>query len=71
MPEPTPKSLQRSVDYFDLGVDDDTASVLAEQFTQQDAVLESLGTLETPEPPERESWEPDPEEDDLGAWLTR
>jgi aspartyl-tRNA(Asn)/glutamyl-tRNA(Gln) amidotransferase subunit A len=67
--DPTPERIDAYADRLSLSVAD--AEALAEQFAQQDAVLEPLDGLAPDDPPEREHWDPDPEDDDLGGWLTR
>jgi Asp-tRNA(Asn)/Glu-tRNA(Gln) amidotransferase A subunit family amidase len=65
---PTPEQLDAYAGRLGLSIDD--ADALAEQFAQQDAVLDALDALAPDDPPEREYWNPAPD-DDLGAWLTR
>jgi len=65
----SPEELAAYADQLSLSVAD--ADALVEQFAQQDAVLDALEELAPDDPPEREYWDPDPEDDDLGAWLTR
>ncbi len=66
---PSPEDVAAYADRLSLSVAD--ADALAEQFAEQDAVLDALDAVAAPEPPEREHWAPDPDADELGAWLTR
>ncbi|MFD1525541.1 amidase family protein, partial [Halolamina salina] len=66
---PSPEDVAAYADRLSLSVAD--ADALAEQFAEQDAVLDAFDAEPPAAPPEREHWDPDPETDELGAWLTR
>ncbi|GAB7095162.1 Asp-tRNA(Asn)/Glu-tRNA(Gln) amidotransferase subunit GatA [Halolamina litorea] len=68
---PNPAALRQYAERLSLSIDGDEAAALAEQFAEQDAVLDALDALVLDDPPERDYWDPDPEEDELGGWLTR
>ncbi|AEN04875.1 Amidase [halophilic archaeon DL31] len=73
MPEETPNSDDVQLDAARLSLDipDAVVEALAEQFAHQDTILEALEGIGSVDPPDRDHWEPDPETDELGAWLTR
>jgi Asp-tRNA(Asn)/Glu-tRNA(Gln) amidotransferase A subunit family amidase len=70
-PHPTPDDVQRYAERAGIPLDDDAAAAFAEQFAQQDDVLESLDALAPPVPPERDYWQPTDDDDPLAAFLTR
>jgi aspartyl-tRNA(Asn)/glutamyl-tRNA(Gln) amidotransferase subunit A len=71
MDEPTAESVQSHAEALSLPCDEATADSLAEQFAQQDALLDALDSLERPAPPDREFSEPDDDTDPNAAYLTR
>ncbi|MFB6220659.1 MAG: amidase [Halolamina sp.] len=74
MPErdsPSSAALHDYAGRLSLDLADPEAEALAEQFAQQDTLLDSLDEVRPEGSPEREYWDPDTEADDLGAWLTR
>ncbi|WP_232702491.1 amidase family protein [Halobacterium wangiae] len=69
--QPSPEDVQRYAARAGIPVDEETATAFAEQFAQQDLLLEGLEALAPPEPPERDHWEPTEADDPLAAFLTR
>lgn len=68
---PTSEDIQRYAERAGIPVDEATAVAFAEQFAQQDQLLEDLEGLAPPEPPERDYWKPTEDDDPLAAFLTR
>lgn len=65
------EAVQRYAERLSMHLSATEAEAFAEQFAKQDAVLQGLDSLAPASPPEREYWDPDTDEDELGAWLTR
>lgn len=74
MHEPTEEAILSAADAAGLPSDEETAAALADKFAQQDAILEALDTFDGPDADKwthRDYWDPDPDGDPLGAYLTR
>ena len=68
---PAPEDVRRYADRIGHEVDETTLKAFAEQFATQDELLATLDEIEDRTPPDREHWEPDEDDDPLGAFLSR
>lgn len=66
-----PEDVRRYADRIGHEVSERDSREFLEQFSTQDEILTTLDDIKARTPPNREHWEPDEEDDPLGAFLSR